>query len=408
MSEWGKMRLGDICSIKHGFAFKGEHITAVCNRNILLTPGNFLIGGGYKCAKLKYYNGDIPTNYILSANDIVITMTDLSKACDTLGYSAKIPCDNNVYLHNQRIGLVEFNNKYEVHSEFIYWLLRSFNYQKFISNSATGSTVKHTSPKIIQSYEFDLPPLEEQKRIAGILGSLDDKIEINNKINANLEEQAQALFKRWFVDFEFPDENGNPYKSSGGEFIDSELGQIPNGWTVGELGNIIELFDFKRIPLSGNIRDKMEKKYPYYGAASLMDYVEDYIFDGIYLLLGEDGTVVDTKGFPILQYVWGKFWVNNHAHIMLGINGYSVELLHVLLKITNVQQAVTGAVQPKINQANLRAIKIVIPMTKFINELNNFIQPTYNIIRKNKIENQNLIQLRDTLLPKLMNNEIKL
>src|SRR5699024_11080133 len=115
------------------------------------------------------------------------------------------------------------------------------------------------------------------KTIAHILSTLDDKIEVNNQINKTLENMAQAIFKQWFVDFEFPNEDGEPYKSSGGEMVESELGMIPKGWEVKDLGEIIDIHDSKRIPLSKNERKKREKIYPYYGAASLMDYVDEFI-----------------------------------------------------------------------------------------------------------------------------------
>ncbi len=151
----------------------------------------------------------------------------------------------------------------------------------------------------------------------------------------------------------------------------------------------------------------MEKKiYPYYGAASLMDYVDDYIFDGKYLLLGEDGTVVDAAGFPILQYVWGKFWVNNHAHILTGKLGFNVESLYLLFKQTPVKSIVTGAVQPKISQANLRSIQIVIPPELVILSVNDQINPLFSQMRLNEDQNKVLVTLRDTLLPKLMSGEI--
>ena len=174
----------------------------------------------------------------------------------------------------------------------------------------------------------------------------------------------------------------------------------------GVLGDIIELFDSKRIPLSGNQRDKLEKIYPYYGAATLMDYVDNYLFDGIYLLLGEDGTVVDNFGFPTLQYVWGKFWVNNHAHILQGRSGFTVESLYTLLKQTSVISIVTGAVQPKINQANLKALPVVIPNEGEMQEFNNLIDSFFAQIRKNSDENLRLTELRDTLLPRLMSGEL--
>ena len=151
----------------------------------------------------------------------------------------------------------------------------------------------------------------------------------------------------------------------------------------------------------------MENKvYPYYGATSLMDYVDNYIFDGIYLLLGEDGTVIDTKGYPVLQYVWGKFWVNNHAHILTGKLGFTVESLWVLFHLTSVRSIATGAVQPKISQANLRSIRVVLPPQELLKSYNECIQPMFSTIRNNSSENERLSTLRDSLLPKLLNGEI--
>ena len=173
------------------------------------------------------------------------------------------------------------------------------------------------------------------------------------------------------------------------------------------MGEIIEIHDSKRIPLSGADRMKMEKKiYPYYGAASLMDYVDNYIFDGKYLLLGEDGTVVDDAGYPILQYVWGQFWVNNHAHILTGRLGFNVESLYMLFKQTPVKSIVTGAVQPKISQANLRSVQVVIPPEHNLKEYNDLVEPLFSLLRANEEECKSLAALRDTFLPKLMSGEI--
>ena len=177
-------------------------------------------------------------------------------------------------------------------------------------------------------------------------------------------------------------------------------------WEEKSLGEIINIYDSLRRPLSGHQRDKMEKIYPYYGAASLMDYVDNYLFDGVYLLLGEDGTVVDNLGYPILQYVWGKFWVNNHAHILTGANGYSTETLYILLKQTSVKSIVTGAVQPKISQANLKSIQIVTPPIDLLDKFNKLITPLFDNIRNNIEQNHRLTTLRDTLLPKLMSGEL--
>lgn len=206
-------------------------------------------------------------------------------------------------------------------------------------------------------------------------------------VNKNLLEQATALYGKCF-----------PYSTSD---------NLPPGWRVGTIGEIVEIHDSKRIPLSGAQRAKMEKRiYPYYGAASLMDYVDEYIFDGKYILLGEDGTVVDDAGYPILQYVWGQFWVNNHAHILTGKLGFNVESLLLLFKRTPVKSIVTGAVQPKISQANLRSIQVVIPPLDELDSFNELIRPMFDQIRQNHDQNKALAAMRDALLPKLMSGEL--
>ena len=183
-------------------------------------------------------------------------------------------------------------------------------------------------------------------------------------------------------------------------------GVMPNDWHLGTVSEIIELHDSKRIPLSSRERANLAKIYPYYGATSMMDYVDRYLFDGIYLLLGEDGTVVDSKGFPILQYVEGKFWVNIHAHVITGKNGFSVELLYLLFSVTSVQSIVTGAVQPKISQTNLNKVPVIVPSEDELKTFDATVQSIFAQIRNLRAENDRLAITRDTLLPRLMSGEI--
>lgn len=209
-------------------------------------------------------------------------------------------------------------------------------------------------------------------------------------INNNLEQQAKALYKDWFFEF-------SPFSTNN---------NLPNGWRIGVVGDIIQLLDSKRVALSGAERNKMEKLYPYYGATSLMDYVDNYLFDGIYLLLGEDGTVVDSLGFPILQYVYGQFWVNNHAHIITGKEGFSVEELYLFFSLTNIKSIVTGAVQQKVSQQNLKKVPAIIPSKDVLSAFDDLIQPIFAQIRNLRNENTRLTDLRDTLLPRLMSGKL--
>ena len=270
---------------------------------------------------------------------------------------------------------------------FVYYFLKTMD----LANYAGGSAVPTLNRNHIHTLPIKVPEsVEVQKKIGYYLRLLDEKFELNNAINNNLFGQAKALFKNWFVDFE-------PFSTDN---------TMPETWRMGTVGEIIELHDSKRIPLSGSERDKMEKIYPYYGATSLMDYVDNYLFDGIYLLLGEDGTVVDDKGFPILQYIDGKFWVNNHAHILTGKLGYSVEELYLLFSLTNIKSIVTGAVQQKVSQANLKKVPAIIPPVEVLNQFDDIIQPIFAEIRNLKNENQRLSSIRDSILPKLMSGEL--
>lgn len=390
MNKWKTVPLGDIC-------------TRVCS------------GGTPKSNVEEYYNGDIPwlNTKEVDFNRIYETERSISQLGfdnssakwvepDTIvvamygATAGKIGIIKNRMTTNQACCNLTINPLLADYNYVYFFLKTKYDYMLSLAN---GGAQQNLNAGIIKQLEIPLPELETQKRIARILSSLDDKIELNRKTNQNLEEQAKAIFKSWFVDFE-------PFQDC--EFVDSELGRIPKGWEVGTLGDIIELHDHKRIPLSSRQRENMEKKYPYYGAASLMDYVDNYLFDGVYTLLGEDGTVVTDDGMPVLQYVWGKFWVNNHAHILTGKNGHSAETLYVLLKNTPVKSIVTGAVQPKISQANLKSIPIIITPQDIIQKYGALIEPFFEEIRRNSDESSRLVSIRDTLLPKLMSGEISL
>lgn len=157
--RWETKKLEEIIAVKHGYAFSGDHIVTEETGNILVTPGNFKIGGGFKENKYKYYDtNEFPDEYILEKGDLIITMTDLSQEGDTLGFPAFVPkIPNKKLLHNQRIGKVIFNENIEVWRSFIYFLLTTAEYRNYILGSATGTTVRHTSPTRICNYEFIKP-----------------------------------------------------------------------------------------------------------------------------------------------------------------------------------------------------------------------------------------------------------
>ena len=243
--NWSDIALSDVMDVKHGFAFPGENIRDEPPGDILLTPGNFAIGGGFKGDKFKYFDGPVPEDYVLHEGDLIITMTDLSKQADTLGYPALVPKPTEArFLHNQRLGKVLIRDGAAVDVRFLSYLLRTSEYRHEVLAGATGTTVKHTSPSRILAYKTSIPPMREQHAIAHILGTLDDKIELNRRMNETLEAIARALFKSWFVDFDpvrakaegrdvgLPRALGQLFPDS---FEDSELGEIPKGWQIADL-----------------------------------------------------------------------------------------------------------------------------------------------------------------------------
>ena len=288
--------------------------------------------------------------------------------------------------------------------------------------AATGSTFPNVSASQIADIPFPDLSVKEQRVIAHVLGTLDDKIELNRRMNETLEAMARALFKSWFVDFEpvrakmegrwrrgesLPGLPAEHYDLFPDRLVDSELGEIPEGWEVKPLGEVIGIHDSKRIPLNSRQRAERQGPYPYYGAAGIMDYVEDYLFDGIYVLIGEDGSVVDDEGYPVVQYVWGQFWVNNHAHVLTGKSPMTNEHLFVLLWQIEVLPFVTGAVQPKLSQTNLKSIPMVAAPDEVCRAFSCVIQPFFTNVRILTDQSRALATQRDALLPMLLAGEIR-
>lgn len=161
-------------------------------------------------------------------------------------------------------------------------------------------------------------------------------------------------------------------------------------WKTVKLGEIVILHDSKRVPLSSLERAKRKGNYPYYGAASIVDYIDSYIFDGDYILLGEDGTVINDNGTPVLQRPSGQFWVSNHAHVITNREGVDFDFLYYLLCNTNITSAVTGAVQMKVSQKNLLNIELPLPPLETQHRIAAILSSLDDKIENNNRINRNL------------------
>ena len=369
-----------------------------------------LIGGGTpKTSVSEYWGGHVPWLSVVDFNNGKKYVFDTEKKITEEGLknsSTKLLEKGDIIISARgTVGVVAMLGKkmafnqscYGVRAnenssnEYVYYLLkdRVSNFLQYSHGGVFDTITRDTFKEI----DILLPPIPEQRAIASILSSLDDKIDLLHRQNQTLEQMAETLFRQWFVE--------RPL--SGAE------GEADEDWEEGVLGDVIEIFDNKRVPLSKMQRNKMKEGelYPYYGAASIMDYVNDYLFDGEYILLGEDGTVRTDEGYPVLQYATGKFWVNNHAHILRAKEPYNNFFIWNYLSKKNIDRIVTGAVQPKINQGNLKSLDFPKFPLELVKRFNEQVEPLFKKINQNKTQIRTLTAMRDTLLPKLMSGEVR-
>ncbi|SCZ65318.1 type I restriction enzyme, S subunit [Thiohalomonas denitrificans] len=299
--------------------------------------------------------------------------------------------------------------------------------QKFELNRQTNQTLEQIAQAIFKSWFVDFDPVRAkiaareafiqqhpevtEEAISDAAGTEGDTLDhagskacelaamcaISSKTEEQLNElSADALRQLRATAALFPD-----------ALVESELGKVPEGWELKTFGDVSRCFDSKRVPLSKKQREaKKPGDIPYYGATSIMDYIDEWLFDDIYLLLGEDGSVLKDDGTPFIQYIWGKTWVNNHAHVLQGDNGVATEQLMLFMQQTNIAPYVTGAVQLKLNQRNMNSVPFISAGKELNETFYELIKPLYEKIRNTTEETQSLEVCRDTLLPKLLSGEL--
>lgn len=253
--EWKEVRLGDIVSIKSGLAYKGAFIGK--GENILLGMGCVSFKDKFLFSGARPYEADCEDKYCVEPGDIVLATRQQSDNLPILAMPAIIPASLKAKKIIYGTNLYKVENHSEVTNDFLFWQLKTPDYIDYISSVKTGSVVRMVTKKNVEDYVFRCPPKEVRDRISKLLWGLDRKIELNNKINADLEEMAQAIFKNWFVDFE-------PFKN--GKFVDSELGMIPEGWKVGTLADIAEI-TMGQSPAGNSLNENREGMIFYQGSS---------------------------------------------------------------------------------------------------------------------------------------------
>ena len=415
--SWAETTLSHLIEVRHGYAFKGEYFNDNGEGDVLLTPGNFAVGGGFQLNKLKFYSGPKVPDYELSPGDLIVTMTDLSKAADTLGYPALIPEDGRTYLHNERLGLVTLISE-ETSLEFVYWYMRSPKYRNEILADYTGSTVKHTAPKTILSCPISLPSKVEQRAISEMLTALENKIELNRQMNETLEVMARALFQDWFVDFgptrrkqagetdpvkvlcnAFPD----PAKATElAALFPDTLGDdgLPRGWKRVPVSQFAQLRGGKQLN-KDHFFDTGD--VPVFGGAGHMGHTDEYNAEGFIISVGRVGAYCGN-----FVYCNGKSWINNNASWFDLYDETLSEWLFLSLKNLDMNKIKKGAAQPFVSNRDIAAQSIIKADKRLIRATQNVITPLFRIKEKKEVENQTLAKMRDLLLPKLMSGEIRL
>lgn len=391
MSEWKEYRLGDFLKVKHGYAFKGENIVTEETPNILVTPGNFNIGGGFKSDKFKYYKGDeFPKEYILTSGNIVVTMTDLSKDSDTLGYSAKIPYStNHNYLHNQRIGLVQFINE-NVCKDFVYWLMRTREYQNYIVGSASGTSIMHTSPSRIEDYRCIIPSsLSEQESIASILTSIDNKINLLHRENETLEVLGETLFCQWLIE---------EAKDDWDEIPLTKIANFTNGLACQKYP---PKNDVEKLPVL-KIRE-LSNGIGYDSDYATTDVANEYIVHA--------GDVIFAWSASLMVKIWGGedcilnqhlFKVTSDSFPKWFYYYWCKYHLNEFIAIAQSHATTMG----HIKRGDLENAMVLVPSNDELKVMNYQFDSIIRKLDNNNKEISTLIQTRDNLLPKLMNREI--
>lgn len=395
------MKLKDVATIKHGFPYKGEYFTYVPTKNILLTPTNFTLKGGFQYANRYYSNeGEMPEEFNLHKDDLIVTMTDLSKEIDTIGYGALIPDDpNHVFLHNQRIGLVTIFNPI-VDKYYLYWLMRTKFYQRTIAGASNGATVHHTSPDRILSFNWIFPSLDNQKKIASILSAYDSQIENNKKRIKLLEQMAENLYKEWFVRFRFP----------GYETAEFE-GGVPKGWkrvSLREYANVI----MGQSPESCFYNTEKLGLPFHQGCGS---YGEFYLRDDIYSTEGkriaEPNSIIFSVRAPVgrINLTLNKIILGRGVAGINAKNNNNAFLLWLLKQKFSKEDIIgNGAIFTSVTKNELLGQKLLIPNKELERKFNVIASNIETEIKLLTLQKEVLTTQRDLLLPRLMSGKLSI
>ncbi|PZS03115.1 MAG: restriction endonuclease subunit S [Pseudonocardiales bacterium] len=373
---WTTTQLRDVATIKGlvGGPFGSNLGTRdYTSGGIPVIRGQNLVGGRYVSFEDCVYVSQPKVAQHLSGNtacpgDLAFTQRG------TLGQVAVMPAEPPIAVLSQSQMRLRIDDS-AADPWFVYYCTTAPKFLKQIRDNAIIAGVPHINLGILGSLTIPTPPLEEQRRIAGVLGALDDLIDTNGRLRHLLRRAQASLYQL----------------------------AIQRGFETVSLGDCAQFHNRERIPLSKAERSAMPGPFPYFGATGVVDTVGRYLFDEVHVLVGEDGSVIQDDGSPVVQMVWGKYWVNNHAHVLSGV-GISDGLLRQALLASNVASLVTGAVQAKLSMGRLKTLHLHLPVDSTVSQVIDLLAAAE---REFSDEVVAVASTRDELLPLLMSGRVR-
>jgi len=404
---WDTIHLGDVIDVKHGFAFKSAYF-ADAGELVLLSPGNCYEAGGLKLKgnNEKYYTGEVPPEFLLSEGDMLVVMTDLINTAPILGGSFVIPEDDR-FLHNQRLGLVEIKDEHRIDQSFLYYLLNSYDYRAQVRGSASGATVRHTSPGRIKDCSVRIPrDVRHQQHIAAVLSAYDNLIENTRRRMALLEEAVRQIYREWFVRRRFPGYEHTPVSEG-----------VPRGW---EKTNALEAMSV----LSGGtpktaVADYWNGDIPFYTPKDANDAC--YVLEtdrGITelglkncnsRLYATDTVFISARGtVGKLRLACRPMAMSQSCYALVGKGHISQFFLYSALQesIEYLKQHAGGAVFDAIIVDTFKRIPFMVPDSRMVRLFEETVAPMFRQVANLLEQNQKLRTAREVLLPRLMSGEI--
>ena len=404
-SAWKEVELGDVCSKIGSGSTPTGGANAYCESGISLIRSQNILDFKFSDIGLAYIN-EIQAKKLnivtIEEGDVLLNITG-----DSVARSCIVPKDILPARVNQHVSIIRGLQNSVDNRYILYYLQNNKTY--LLSIAGTGGTRNALTKKMIENLNIKLPPFHEQKLIADTLSCLDDKIELNNRINKTLEEMAQAIFKSWFVDFE-------PFQDC--EFEDSELGRIPKGWRVGRFTEIAEVCG-GGTPRT-NITAYWNGDIPFFtpkdctSSYYAMDTEKHITIEGLQhcnsKLYSKDTVFVTARGtVGKVNMAICNMAMNQSCYALKGFDGYSQYFIHQLTinLINKLKHKASGAVFDAIITRDFDSEFVCIPTRESLILYNECIKPLYSLIERNQIESQILVLTRDPLLPKLMSGEIR-